>query len=65
VEQFSHNLFKWTHEADHFVISDIDPNFFACRYLGSEWGFVIDKVVFAKHLAKGKIQSYSHRNLAV
>jgi hypothetical protein len=63
--QLFNSRFKWEHEGQFFEISDVDKNFFLCRYLGSRLGFVIDKQVFHKHLAKGKIQSYTDTIKAV
>ena len=51
--------YKWENEGQLFVVSDVDKNFFLCRYLDSRLGFVIDKQVFHNHLTKGKIQSYT------
>lgn len=57
--------YKWAHEGEHFVLSDIDRNFYACHYLDSNEGFVIDKQVFDNHLSKGKIQSSLDTSIAV
>jgi hypothetical protein len=51
--------YKWENEGQLFAVSDVDKNFFLCRYLDSRLGFVIDKQVFHNHLSKGKIQSYT------
>ncbi|RXT05699.1 hypothetical protein [Ammoniphilus sp. CFH 90114] len=57
--------YRWSYESEAFIISDVDPHYYACKYLDSTLGFVIDKDAFQRQLEKGRIREYSSRSMAV
>lgn len=65
MKQWSTTCYQLNNDGMSFVVSDVDVNFYACRYLGSSTGFVIDKDVFNKHLRSGKIHVVDGHSIAV
>ncbi|MEW9669263.1 hypothetical protein [Ammoniphilus sp. 3BR4] len=57
--------FRWSYESEAFVISEADQHYYACRYLDSTMGFVIDKDAFDRQLKKGRIRECSNKSMAV
>lgn len=56
MKQWSGTHYQMIGDMVPFTISDVDVNFYACRYVGDKMGFVIDKDAFYRQLEKGKIQ---------
>ncbi|HBI04446.1 MAG TPA: hypothetical protein DDY49_10520 [Paenibacillaceae bacterium] len=53
--QFAEGTYRLTRETNSFRVEDADRLFFACRYEGSNEGFVIEKDVFFRQIQRGHI----------
>ncbi|WP_047150439.1 hypothetical protein [Aneurinibacillus tyrosinisolvens] len=47
--------FRLSREMKPFIVEDVDHLFFACRYEGSNEGFVIEKDAFHRQVQRGRI----------
>ncbi len=65
MKQWSSTRYQLKNDALSFLVSDIDVNFYACKYIDSSMGFVMDKDVFNKHLISGKIHVVDGHSIAV
>lgn len=53
--QFAEGLYRLSRETELFKVEDVDRLFFACRYEGTNTGFVMEKEVFLRNIARGSI----------
>ncbi|MCF6095009.1 hypothetical protein L1765_13665 [Microaerobacter geothermalis] len=58
--QFEGCCYVYENEKKPFVVTDIDRWYFACKYLNSDMGFILDKEHFIRKLQKGKISEFKH-----
>jgi hypothetical protein len=53
--QFTEGTYRLVRERSRFRVEDVDRLFFACRYEGTNEGFIIEKDVFFRQIARGHI----------
>jgi hypothetical protein len=55
MKQFVGNQYCMSREMKAFRVEDADRLFFACRFEGSNEGFVIEKDAFCRQMNRGRI----------
>jgi hypothetical protein len=55
VQQYVGRQYQLSREKKPFMVEEMDRLFFACRYSGSNEGFVIEKDVFHRQVQRGRI----------
>lgn len=64
--QFTEGLYRLSRENTPFKVENADRLFFACRYEGSNEGFVIEKDVFVRQIQRGHIlKADSYTSVAI
>lgn len=57
VQEHVGRQYRLSREMKSFVVEEMDRLFFACRYEGSNEGFVIEKDAFHRQVQRGRIVS--------
>ncbi|WCK53974.1 hypothetical protein PP175_22055 [Aneurinibacillus sp. Ricciae_BoGa-3] len=55
MKQYVGNQYRISREMKAFRVEEADRLFFACRYEGSNEGFVIERDVFHRQMNRGRI----------